>query len=146
MLAKDGIKKCSTCNQIRRVEEYYRNRTTKDGYSATCIFCAYKYREEHRKTPIKRFYTGASLRRKFKRNCWSLKHYKEQVEKQSPILCSIKGCGKPGTCMDHNHKNKKPRGFLCNSCNSALGFVYDNIDILHGLIEYLNRWDGTPAG
>lgn len=39
--------------------------------------------------------------------------------------------------VDHNHKNGKIRGLLCNNCNSILGHADDNIIILENSIKYL---------
>lgn len=39
--------------------------------------------------------------------------------------------------VDHCHVTGKVRGLLCNKCNSALGFVNDNIQTLNNMIEYL---------
>src|SRR5690348_9036097 len=51
------------------------------------------------------------------------------------------GCGKVTSkvVFDHNHKTGKFRGWLCKPCNSALGFVFDNVAILEGLKYYLLR-------
>lgn len=54
-----------------------------------------------------------------------------------------KGCGKHETdlsrplCIDHCHTTGKVRGLLCASCNSSIGFVNDDINILLNLIKYL---------
>lgn len=41
------------------------------------------------------------------------------------------------TCLDHDHKTMKFRGWLCMQCNTSLGSVKDNIDILQKMISYL---------
>jgi len=74
-------------------------------------------------------------------------------EKQNG-LCEI--CGKPEKrlsrtkgdkmplCLDHCHTCKEKghhiiRGLLCHNCNSAMGKLHDNIDILKSMISYLER-------
>lgn len=55
-----------------------------------------------------------------------------------PNKCDV--CGKNWKiCYDHDHKTDKFRGWLCGHCNSALGMVNDDIDILEGLIKYLKN-------
>lgn len=39
--------------------------------------------------------------------------------------------------VDHNHQTAKIRGLLCTRCNSALGFVNENPNILLSMIKYL---------
>lgn len=70
----------------------------------------------------------------------SLEEHQELLIKQSHYC---KGCGKSESelkrplCVDHCHKTGKVRGLLCSSCNSAIGFVKDDIVTLSKLIEYL---------
>jgi hypothetical protein len=76
--------------------------------------------------------------------------------KQKPIrfkeqkICDI--CGMPETkiskngnlfnlAQDHNHITGKNRGLLCSRCNTMLGKINENIDILKKMIEYLKRFD-----
>ena len=71
----------------------------------------------------------------------TINQYNEMLEKQNGI-CAV--CGKlPNKTsrgklfVDHCHSKGKIRGLLCQQCNTALGMVNDNIDILYKLIKYL---------
>ena len=39
--------------------------------------------------------------------------------------------------LDHDHNTGKPRAWVCNSCNTAIGQFRDNIEILEDVIRYL---------
>ncbi len=41
--------------------------------------------------------------------------------------------------IDHCHKRNIFRGFICLTCNTLLGFAYDDIKILHQAIKYLKK-------
>lgn len=41
-------------------------------------------------------------------------------------------------CIDHCHVTNKVRGLLCFHCNTALGHVFDNKNILDRMIKYLD--------
>jgi hypothetical protein len=70
----------------------------------------------------------------------SLEEYNSLYESQMGC-CAI--CKKPQSevkkrfSIDHNHKNGKIRGLLCNSCNLFLGICCDDINILKESINYL---------
>ena len=58
--------------------------------------------------------------------------------------CEICGATEPGRkdghwCLDHDHKNGKRRGILCNGCNMGLGNIMDDKSKLSEAIEYLER-------
>lgn len=66
--------------------------------------------------------------------------------------CAIPGCGKtsPGKrrwCVDHDHAccpgprscGKCIRGLLCVGCNTALGHVGDNVQLIAGMMTYLHE-------
>ena len=45
--------------------------------------------------------------------------------------------------IDHCHKTKKVRGLLCNGCNTSLGLMKENLNILYKAIQYLNNTKGA---
>lgn len=54
----------------------------------------------------------------------------------------VKGMGgqKSGHwCLDHDHKTEKFRGWICHTCNRALGQLQDRVDILENAIKYLSQ-------
>ncbi len=42
--------------------------------------------------------------------------------------------------VDHDHKTKKVRALLCNSCNVLLGAAYDSPAVLEKAISYLRAF------
>jgi hypothetical protein len=43
--------------------------------------------------------------------------------------------------VDHNHKTGIIRGILCNSCNLALGYIYDNLNVAKNIVSYLEKYN-----
>lgn len=60
--------------------------------------------------------------------------------RKKPITCDICG-GTYRICFDHCHTTGKFRGWICNSCNAALGHVRDDVGRLHKMIVYLNKFN-----
>lgn len=55
-----------------------------------------------------------------------------------PDICEV--CSREcETVWDHDHRTGEHRGWLCQQCNSALGFARDDVEVLRGLIAYLER-------
>lgn len=58
------------------------------------------------------------------------------AQRPKPDRCEL--CGKIGPVVfDHCHDSGKFRGWICTSCNSALGLVKDNVQLLQSMAAYL---------
>jgi recombination endonuclease VII len=65
-------------------------------------------------------------------------NYGLSFEQQRDILskpCGI--CEEKSTVIDHDHLTGKVRGGLCRRCNSGLGMLRDNVELLKRAIAYL---------
>lgn len=81
--------------------------------------------------------------------CWECRVPPKFIRERRAMLaaqgnrCAI--CGKDGSecawglVLDHSHTTGKPRGMLCPSCNSMLGFACDNLATLRAAIRYLTN-------
>ena len=60
----------------------------------------------------------------------------EAIKVKQGYKCAI--CTKQEhLCLDHDHKTGKIRGFLCRTCNMAIGALSDSIPTLQAAIDYL---------
>jgi hypothetical protein len=77
----------------------------------------------------------------------SLEEYDAMLKAQDG-LCAICGGGeetlrngrKWHLNVDHDHDTGKIRGLLCAGCNSAIGLLKENTDIMLNAIEYVRRF------
>jgi DNA-directed RNA polymerase subunit RPC12/RpoP len=118
------IKKCTKCKQEQQKNLNYfpPHNKTKDGLDSWCRKCRSTYRNEIRRGNYRHLITDEQL----KHNLQTIKHC--QVCGQEELLV-----------VDHDHKNEKYRGLLCNHCNRGLGHFRDNPEILQKAIDYLNK-------
>lgn len=113
--------------------------------------CAPCYAKERNRDPI-------IQERRFN---WKLqKHYGitraeyDRILDEQDSACAI--CGKPELkqrlSVDHDHSccpgwyencGKCTRGILCHQCNSAVGFLDDNIKSAENLVAYLRKYKGS---
>lgn len=47
--------------------------------------------------------------------------------------------GSKGLCIDHCHETNTVRGLLCGPCNTALGLLKEDIEIMKKLINYVEK-------
>jgi hypothetical protein len=115
-------KVCKKCNLELTSDKFYGRAHTKDGLSTRCRSCLVK----------------ASVSSRFK---LSLEEYELLLSK------GCDACGSfDGLCIDHDHSccpgqvtcGKCLRGVLCNSCNTAEGFI-KTIEQANGLIRYMKE-------
>ena len=67
--------------------------------------------------------------------------YLRELRKKHPNPQKCQCCGRNDRRMilDHDHKTKKFRGWLCGHCNTAIGFMDDDVSQLKKAILYLER-------
>ena len=150
------MKTCTRCHKEKQIDEFYIDRSHKDGHRTTCIKCDKRYlkkwykglMEDKRREIYNKWrkenpdkFKKSQRRRKLKREYGiTIDDYDAMLKKQG-YCCAICGSARPdgkgNFHIDHNHKTGKIRGLLCYKCNSVLGYAHDNIKILMCAIEYL---------
>jgi hypothetical protein len=69
---------------------------------------------------------------------WRSKNKEKLAGRKKPENCEI--CDFKGIIVfDHCHQTGKFRGWICSQCNTALGMVEDNCEILMKMIKYINN-------
>jgi len=144
------VKKCNGCNK-NLSEDSFPIRSG-DKRRSTCKVChnARVRRWYSKDKPYRRYKSRqyASTNRS-KRSSWNKRlkaNYgitadqfdimrKEQEDKC--LICSDRP--DKGLVVDHCHKTGKVRGLICANCNSGIGFLRDDINLLEKAIDYLER-------
>lgn len=74
----------------------------------------------------------------------SLENYRDILDSQDGgcASCGVKpNPGEPRLAIDHNHETGQVRGVLCRGCNTALGFVKEDRNIMLALVKYIDSWN-----
>ncbi len=157
------MKKCTKCEIEKELSEFQKDRYSKDGLKSRCRNCVNdSYNEFYRQNPDKQKIKN-ERQKQHRKNYYSsekgiicsrkshlktkygitLEDYNAMLIAQENKCAICKGFethDKHGVlAVDHCHKTNKIRGLLCFKCNSVLGSVNDNIDILKQMINYLNN-------
>lgn len=145
MLGEKESKECWECKEIKSLDDFYFNKT-RGKYTNKCRLCYNRgmrlYRQElkilrpnYKKNKIR----NSNLKRKFG---ITLDDYNLRVKIQEGkcLICNQERLSSKGKklAIDHNHKTGKIRGLLCTRCNTLVGYIEFNIDLLPKVLHYLN--------
>lgn len=134
--------RCTKCQKRKSVASFCKARGNKSGLSSWCRRCltACTLAARRRNPGLVR---AELLRRKYG---LTPERYLETLQHQDGV-CAIcrKPDGSPSSAavplaVDHCHRTSAVRGLLCRKCNTVLGMVDDNPEILERAIAYLKHY------
>lgn len=143
------MKLCNKCKVIKPLIDFGKERRTKDGLTYYCKQCLAVYVKQYainhkqaRKDRDKVHTERNTLRNRntflYKKYGITNKDYEEMFLSQNG-LCKL--CNREYTTknyhVDHCHTTGRVRGLLCGPCNTALGLVRENEEVLKNMIKYL---------
>mgnify|MGYP001161293193 FL=1 len=110
--ANAKTKQCSECRQVLPEQYFHKNRSTKDRLAKSCKTCFKILRE------------GTT----------NLK-----ILHPMPDCCDICGATDRRMTLDHCHETGEFRGWLCLKCNSAIGWLNEDVDIMIKATNYVKN-------
>jgi hypothetical protein len=128
-------KRCPRCRTERPLDQFYADRSRKDGKFFICKPCHKAY-----SATVKPRAKRAARKHQLSRYGVTEEQYAQMIEAQRG-LCAI--CEQPNTndrqlAVDHDHSTGAVRGLLCTGCNASLGRFHDSTHILRRAVDYLN--------
>jgi hypothetical protein len=133
-------KKCSTCQEYKYFQDYGKNKSQADGYHQQCKVCRSKYKPSPKAKARHKKYLAAWNR--FKASGFTQEDFDNKLIEQNGkcAICGTTDSGKMDWCADHDHKTGQKRGLLCHKCNTGIGLLQDDVDVLCAAIDYLNKY------
>ena len=139
---------CPKCDRFWPRDNFYKNKSMKDGLSGYCIMHM-KAMNKAEKQSKPDHYAKTNIRSKrLKRFNITDEQYDEMLAKQNSkcVICEKDLLER--IAIDHNHSccegryscGKCVRGILCTNCNLGLGNFKDNPKILIAAAKYLNKY------
>jgi hypothetical protein len=129
------MKRCPDCGEVKPLDEFPRNKNSKDGRHTYCKPC---HNARGRET-YERLHGGTRHYHLKRRYGISADEFDELVRQQGGV-CAI--CGRPDPeHVDHDHVTGEVRGILCFNCNGGLGQFRDSVDSLRAAAAYLESRD-----
>lgn len=120
-------KRCPACQTFKPHSEFYKNQKYGNGLHYQCKPCDAK----------------AEFKGRLKRKYGITPEDYETLLQQQSGVCAI--CLEVGTrklSVDHCHRTGKIRALLCQKCNSAIGLLNEDTDLMRKAITYLETHNG----
>lgn len=133
-------KRCSACKTEKELSQFNKSKSKKFGVHNQCRECVRLWKPSPKALKISRQKTREWNR--LKSSGFTPKEYETKLKEQD-YRCAICGTADSGPMAfhaDHDHKTNKKRGILCHKCNTGLGLLKDDVEILCAAIEYLNHY------
>ena len=125
-------KRCADCRQYKTLDEFPRNKNSKDGRHSYCKPC----HNARGKETYTRLYGGTRHYHLLRRYGISAADVDDLVKRQGGV-CPLCGRENPEH-VDHDHDTGRVRGVLCFNCNGGLGQFRDSLE---NAVSYLVRAD-----
>ena len=143
------MKTCKTCGIEKEYSEFHKGKMNKDGYRPNCKKCRNKFNQEWYSDNIdtikNKYSYETNKNHKLKRNFGiSYQEYLTMLASQNNC-CAICNTNNPGArafAVDHCHNTGVIRGLLCGNCNTGIGNLRDDIELLKRAIQYLENSKG----
>lgn len=160
---------CARCKKEKLLEEYHNSSKSLDGKQPICKECKKDYNKQYKidnalkwneymiayyKSTEERTNKRNTYAREYHNNNYFLHTYGITNEQYTEILIQQNGkcavCLKEETAVskegkikrlsvDHNHTTGIIRGLLCSGCNTGLGMLKEDIEIVESLILYIKK-------
>lgn len=131
------MKRCCGCKTVKDETEFSRNKSQKDGFCTLCKICTKDYQSTRPRD--KDVYDDWRLKKTYG---ISLETYKQllTIQLSGCAICGyIPVDGERRLSVDHDHNTGAVRSLLCQRCNTALGMINDNEELLKAMIDYISN-------
>jgi len=123
------FKVCDRCYKHLETQQNYQNNRLKKGDAMTkrpsCVDC-------------RKIKDGVGISAK-DRKIWDAKKPIKFDLFNCPICMKTTIVGITKQVLDHDHKTGKVRGYLCESCNTGIGRLDDNIKLIENALDWLKK-------
>jgi len=135
-LPPDGYKRCSRCNLLLPLSDFFAASRNKDGLRYECKSCICYDSDYHRNRILRSKYGITPYQ------------YDQMLESQGGVcaVCHLSETGRDrfGNIkplgVDHNHDTGQVRGLLCHGCNASYGFLREDPEIILSLLAYHEKY------
>lgn len=151
-------KTCVRCREEKSLDDFHRQQSAKDGHTSACKPCnrerASEWRRRHperARAHVEAWCERNPDRARAHRRNKQIRRYGIEPTEYQVLLdaqegkCAICGGAPDGVlAIDHDHETGRVRGLLCRGCNTGIGQLGDNPDLLRVAADYLEEASCRP--
>lgn len=130
------MKICIRCNENKTLDKFGNHPTAKDGKRNQCESCRYQLRKKR--------HTHEDQVKSYRASRYgiTMDEFNLMLTKQnnSCAICKKQFIKNPH--IDHCHETKIVRGLLCGNCNTGIGLLMEDTNILKEALIYLSGSKG----
>jgi lipopolysaccharide biosynthesis glycosyltransferase len=130
---------CNVCKSFLAVEMFHTDNSRKDGYTSYCKPCKLEKNREWREKNPKSYKMSQRRQRRKREYGVSDEDYSNMLIAQSDCCAICKVSIGWEAAVDHCHKTGKVRGLLCNTCNTGIGMLKDDVEVIQNAVYYLKN-------
>ena len=152
-------KRCKKCGELKSYDSFYKSSTNKDGVENYCKECSKKRFKEYHTTNIDK---RKEYQKEYRKNnkdkikntniLWRYSISSQEADEmfmQQGCKCAI--CSKviiktKDRHIDHCHSSGQVRGILCAKCNTAIGLLNEDTNIMISAISYVAKHNDNTTG
>lgn len=129
-------KQCSKCKEIKNKSEFHKRTGRPRGVQSVCKVCKSWIKPKNPIFPEEN--REYFIKHKYKVDSKYIDFLFASQEHKCAICKTTESKGRWGSFhIDHNHSTGKVRGLLCHACNTGIGLMKENIEILKEAVRYL---------
>ena len=139
-------KTCRVCETEKPIEEFHNKKGGKYGKDSICKKCSKKKTYAYRQDQMSLYSKYIISRRSALKSKYgmTLDEYDELFDSQGGVcaICEEREPQNKLLAVDHCHETGKIRGLLCSMCNTAIGKLKDDPNLLDRAADYLRAHGG----
>lgn len=126
------LKKCSKCNIEKTLDNFVRNK-----YNHWCKDCRYEWNRNNYKSkhPLENKFMNAKRNYNINRD-----KFDGLMNKKECSICKIKFKELKDIKIDHCHDSGIVRSVLCIKCNTLLGLINEDLNLLCEVSKYIEKY------
>lgn len=138
MILEEETKMCSRCEEEKPVDSFHRRGSGRRSECSSCSARYYARRAPSIRAARRERYPDERARDRERRYGLTPEEFDRRMTEQRS-RCAICRAELDAPVVDHDHETGAVRGLLCRPCNSGIGQLRDDPELVRAALAYLEK-------